>query len=200
MNDLERMARIARTLIGAALLNRDVQAHLSNPALAGIWTIDAVRRCPPVRVEWAFVTVIGGVGEGLAAARNKRWGQFVGVLPLRPDDPVDPYRILYIYSPDCPYNRRVEQRKALKRILGRHHRKLVTQAARSTKKDFLARLDEAGTHAINRRLGLDPGRFWRAAKGREFIDLPKPPVQLSLFPENPDEASCPSTTGEEASC
>lgn len=127
--------------------------------------------------------MIGGVGESLAAARNKRWGEFLGVLPLRPDDPVDACRILYIYKPECPYNRRVEQRKALKRILGRHHRKWVTEAARSTKKDFLAQLDEAGAYAIKRRLGLDPGRFWRAAKGREFIGLPKSSVQMSLFPE-----------------
>jgi hypothetical protein len=51
-SNLDRIARIARTLIVAALLNKDVQAHLSNPALAGIWTIDAVRRCPPVRVGY----------------------------------------------------------------------------------------------------------------------------------------------------
>lgn len=68
--DLDRIARIARTLVGAALLNRDVQAHLRNPALAGIWTVETVRRCSPALVVWDHATVIGGVGESLAAARN----------------------------------------------------------------------------------------------------------------------------------
>jgi hypothetical protein len=199
--DLERIARIARTLIKAALLNRDVQAHLINPTLAGIWTAEAVRRSPPVRVEWEYVTVIGSVGESLAAAKNKRWGQFVGITPLRADDPVHPSRILYIYSPECPYNRRVEQRNALKRILGRHHRKLVTRALRNTKRDFLARLDKTGAFFIKRCFNLDPGRFWRVAKGREFINLPTPPVQLLLFSDEPDDTLSPScTSSENPSC
>ncbi len=74
----------------------------------------------------------------------------------------------------------------LKRILGRKYRPLVTQAARSTKKDFLAHLTEAGAYKIKRRLQLDPGQFWRAAKGRDFLDLPPAPVQLMLFPEFAD--------------
>ncbi len=36
-------------------------------------------------------------------------------------------------------------------------------------------------YAIKRRLNLDPGPFWRAAKGRDFIELPRPLVQLLLF-------------------
>ena len=87
-----------------------------------------------------------------------------------------------------PYNRRVEQPHALKRILGRQHGPLVTLAARSTKKDFLAALNELGAHVIKRRLRLEPGQFWRAAKGRDFLDLPKPPVQLLLFDDDADDA------------
>ncbi len=80
----------------------------------------------------------------------------------------------------------MEQRKALKRILGRKHRKLVTLAARSTKQEFLAHyLDDVGTHAIQHRLYLEPGRFWRVARGKEFMDLPTPPRQLLLFSEQP---------------
>jgi hypothetical protein len=54
----------------------------------------------------------------------------------------------------------------------------------STKKEFLTHwLTEAGAYFIRRRLKLDPARFWRVAKGKEFIDLPPPPVQLRLFPD-----------------
>jgi len=115
---------------------------------------------------------------------HKSWGPFIGVLPLAPTDPVHWCQLLYLYKASSPYNRRVEQRHALKRILGRQHRPLVTLASRSTKRDFLAALSELGAHVIKRRLNLDPGQFWRAAKGREFLDLPKPPVQLLLFPDN----------------
>jgi len=180
--EAERIARIAHVLINAALANRDIQAYLADPRPPSLWTIDSVRRNPTCRVEWEHALIIGGVGESLAAARHKNWGNFIGVLPLGPDDPVHWCRILYLYKASSPYNRRVEQRKALKRILGRTHRKLVTQAMSSTKQEFLTHwLTEAGAYIIKRRLDLDPGRFWRAVKGREFLHLPKPPVQSLLF-------------------
>ena len=182
--DLERMARIARSLIDAALANQDIQGYLRHLTPPRLWTVANVRRNPTCRVEWEHVTVIGGVGEALAAARHKNWGEFLGVQPLRPEDPVHWCRILYIYKATSPYNRRVEQRKALKRILGRTHRKLVTLAARSTKGEFLARhLTEAGEFVIRRRVCLDPGEFWRAARGKIFLDLPRPSRQLILFPD-----------------
>jgi hypothetical protein len=182
--DLDRVARIARSLIDAALANRVIQGYLRDLTPPRLWTVEGVRRNPTCRVEWEHVTVIGGIGEALAASLHKRWGEFLGVLPLRPDDPVHWCRILYVYKGTCPYNRRVEQRKALKRLLGRNWRKLVTLAARSCKRDFLSRhLTEAGAHAIRRRLRLDPARFWRAARGKEFLDLPRPPRQLLLFPD-----------------
>jgi hypothetical protein len=182
-SEVERAARIAHVLIDAALANRDIQSYLRDLMPPRLWTIEGVRRNPTCRVEWEHASVIGGIGESLHAARHKNWGSFIGVLPLEPDDPVGWARILYIYKATCPYNRRVEQRHALKRILGRQHRSLVTLAARSTKRDFLSDLDEYGAAVIKRRLQLDPGAFWRAAKGREFLDLPKPPVQLLLFPD-----------------
>lgn len=184
--EVERVARIAHVLINAALANRDIQAHLADPKPPRLWTIERIRRNPTCRVEWEHAAIIGGVGESLAAARHKNWGQFIGVLPLDPDDPVHWCRLLYIYKASSPYNRRVEQRHALKRILGRKYRSLVTLASRSTKKDFLARLSEFGGYQINRRLRLDPARFWRVAKGKEFIVLPKAAIQLSLFPEQDD--------------
>jgi hypothetical protein len=182
--DLERMARIANALIDAALANQDIQGHLRDLTPPRLWTLEGIRCHPPCRVEWEHVTVIGGVGESLAAARHKNWGRFLGVQPLRPDDPVHWCRILYLYKTTSPYNRRVEQRKALKRILGRKHRKLVTFASRSTKREFLARyLTDAAACVIRRRLQLDPGAFWRAARGKAFLDLPPPTRQLVLFPD-----------------
>ena len=181
--EVERVARIAHVLIDAALANRDIQAYLADPRPPCLWTIDGVRRNPICRVEWEHAVAIGGIGESIAAGRHKSWGSFIGVLPLEPDDPVHWCRILFLYKASSPYNRRVEQRHALKRILGRQHRPLVTLASRSTKRDFLATLTDAGAHVIKRRLHLDPGRFWRAAKGRDFLDLPSQPVQLLLFPD-----------------
>jgi len=180
-NELVRVARIARVLIDAALANRDIQAHIADPRPPRLWTVEGVKGNPPVRVEWEHTVVIGGIGESLAAARHKSWGPLIGVLPLQPHDPVHWCRILYLYKDSSPYNRRFEQRQALKRILGRHHRPLVTRAAGSTKRDFLAWLTKPDTAALNRRLHLDPGQFWRAAKGHVFLELPKPPVQLLLF-------------------
>jgi hypothetical protein len=181
----ERGGQIARVLVDAALANHDIRTYLRDLNPPRLWSIDGIRRNPTCRVEWEHAVVIGGIGESLAAARHKNWGPFIGVLPLAPDDPVHWCRILYLYKASSPYNRRVEQRHALKRILGRQHRPLVTLAARSTKRDFLAALTELGSHVIQRRLRLDPGQFWRAAQGHDFLDLPTPSVQLSLFPEFP---------------
>lgn len=125
--------------------------------------------------------MIATTGEARSAAKYKNWGEFLGVFPLAPDDPVHPYRILYVYKATSPYNRRVEQRKALKRILGRRHRSFVTKASRSTKRDFLRTLTPADARVIKLRLRLDPGHFWRAAKGKEFIELPNARVQQHLF-------------------
>lgn len=118
-DDLERAARTARVLIDAALANHDIQAYLRDLTPPRLWTVEGVGRNPTCRVEWEHVTVIAGIGEALAAAKHKNWGRFLGVSPLRPDDPVHWSRILYVYKPTSPYNRRVEQRHALKRLLDR---------------------------------------------------------------------------------
>ncbi len=189
--EIARVAKIAHVLVESALANHDIQIYLADPRPPRLWTIDGVRRNPTCRVEWDHAIVLGGIGESLAAARHKNWGAFIGVLPLEPDDPVHWCRILYLYKASSPYNRRVEQRKALKRILGRKHRKLVTQAMGSTKQAFLTHwLTEGGAYVIKRRLNLDPGQFWRAAKGRDFLDLPEPAIQMLLF--NDREGACSS--------
>jgi hypothetical protein len=169
-------------LVDAALANRDIQRYLADPKWAQIWTAQGITRHPTVRVEFEQATVIGGIGESLAAAKHKHFGPLLGIEPLGPDDPVHPTRILFIYKATYPYNRRVEQRRWLKRLLGKEHRSQVTSAARSTKHLFLTHyLTDSGVRAIRRRLKMDPGRFWRLAKGKEFLDLPAPPRQLLLF-------------------
>ena len=169
-------------LVQAALANRDIQSYLADSRWAGVWTLEGVTRHPTIRAVFEHAEVIGGPGESLAAARHKNFGRFLGIHPLRPDTPVHPCRILYIYKPSNAFSRRVEQRHALKRLLGRDFRTLVTRASRSTKRDFLKfDLTPDGAKAIARRLKVDPGRFWRLAKGKEFLDLPTPPRQLLLF-------------------
>lgn len=172
----------ASTLAQAALANAAIRSYLNDPHNAGIWTVEGVIRHPTVRVVFEHAEVIGGPGESIAAAWHNNFGRFLGIEPLRSEDPVHPRQILFVYKASSPYNRRVEQRRALKRLLGRRYRSLVTKAYRSTKKDFLKYdLTPDAAKAISRRLRLDPGRFWRAAKGREFLDLPPPPRQLLLF-------------------
>ena len=87
-----------------------------------------------------------------------------------------------------------ENRKGYEQLLGtlqdlkRRHPKVV----------FQVRLDEAGqgnlTHdqarAIRGILKIAPGAFWRAAKGKIFLDLPKRAKQLE-FPFT-DDPECPS--------
>jgi len=172
------------TFAEAALVNLDIREYLADPKLGRVWTEESIRRCPTCRNEWEYVIVIATTGEAQSAAKHKRFGAFLGVFPLARDDPVHPYQILYCYKSTSPYNRRVEQRRELKRILGKKHRPLVTRASRSTKRDFLRTITTDQIHAISRRLKLDPGRFWRVAKGKELIELPKRPKQLTLF-ENP---------------
>jgi hypothetical protein len=172
----------ASTFAQAALANRDIRSYRDDPRYAGIWTMERVARHPTVRVVFEHAEVIGGPGESLAAACHKNFGRFLGIQPLRPDDPVHPCRILFVYKATSPYNRRVEQRRALKRLLGRQYQSLVTKASRSTKKDFLKfDLTPEAAKTIARRLKLDPGRFWRVAKGKEFLELPLAPRQLLLF-------------------
>lgn len=174
-------------LVTAALANLDIRSYIADAELGQIWTEEAIRRCPVCKNEWEHTTVIATTGEAHSAAKHKNWGRFLGVLPLARDDPVHPYRILYVFKATSPYNRRFEQRRELKRRLGKGYRSLVTEANGSTKKDFLRTLTRDQAHVIRHRLKLDPSRFWRVAKGKEFIEFPKPPRQLTLFDDIPDE-------------
>ena len=101
-------------------------------------------------------------------------------MPLEPGDPVDPWRVLYLYRENSVHHRRFLQRQRMKRLLGREHRKLVKQANRETKQDFLSTITQEQAWAIRRKFGVDPTKFWRAANGKVFLDLPDLLVQLEF--------------------
>jgi hypothetical protein len=174
----ERAGHIARLLVDAALANRNLQAFIDDPKLP--YSVDSVRRSPTVRIEYEQAIAIGDLGSCLAATRSKHWGDGPYVLPLKPDDPVDPYRVIYIYRENSLYNRRFEQRMRLKELLGRNNRPLVETAKRRTKSLFLGQLTEHEGDSIRRILGIEPGEFWQAVQGRRFLDLPPRMVQLEL--------------------
>jgi hypothetical protein len=116
------------------------------------------------------------------ATRNKSWGDGPYIRPIAPDDPVDPMYILYVFRENSRYNRRYEQRRRMKELLGRRHRSLVEKAKykRHTKKMFLESLTAAQADAIRRIFNVEPGIFWRAARGRYTLDLPPRLVQLGF--------------------
>ncbi len=185
--DVIRVARIARALIEAALRNRSIREQLRDLSAWPLLTIAQVRANPPVKVEFEHAFVVAPLGDCLSAAKGKRsFGQLLSVLPVDPEDEVDRLRVLYYYKESSPYNRRVEQRKWLKKQLGKGARKLVCLAMRECKRDFLTEMDHekrgfpGGRDRIVQVLGMTPERFWRVARGKEMIEIPKQPVQLWL--------------------
>lgn len=172
----ERAGLVAQALIEGCLANRQIREMINN----GEITESSVRTSPTVRVEYEQAIAIGGIGETLAATASKHWGDGPWILPLEPDDAFFPDRITYVYRAQSLYNRRFEQRKRLKELLGRAHRKLVGEAKWQTKQAFLAGLAENQSQAIRRILGVDGGEFWRACRGKAFLDLPPRLMQLEL--------------------
>jgi hypothetical protein len=88
----ERAGRIARILVEAALANDCVRQFIADNRL-GICE-QSVRAYPPVRVEYEQAVAIGDLGSCLRTTKSKHWGAGPHVLPLQPDDPVDPGRIV----------------------------------------------------------------------------------------------------------
>lgn len=175
----ERAGRIGRILIDASLANACLRTYIDDPQRPA-YTEESVRQHPIVRVEFEQAIAIGGIGETLAATRSKSWGDGPRVMPLEPDDWFDPDRITYIYRETSLYNRRFEQRQRLKQLLGRPWRPLIETAKRHTQAIFLANLTADQAAAIRRLLNVSPEQFWRACKGRAFLDLPPRLVQLRL--------------------
>jgi hypothetical protein len=134
-----------------------------------------------VRVEFEHTFVLGRLGESLCAAGHKAWGDFLGIRPLEARAPVHPSRIVYAFKAAAPYQRRFEQRRRLRRMLGKGYAPLAPRAMGTGKAEFLASLSEDEAARVRARTGLEPGGFWRAVKGREFIRWPESPRQLTLF-------------------
>ena len=174
---------MARLLVDACLANRCMQEIIADPESP--YTLESVKTCPTVRIEYEQAIAIGGIGETLRATQNKYWGDGPSVLPLQPDDEFFADRITYIYRENSAYNRRFKQRMRLKQLLGKKHRKIVGEAKWHTKKIFLQYLTDEQAHAIRKILNVEPGIFWRAVKGRIFLALPKRAEQLEfVFPED----------------
>jgi hypothetical protein len=176
----ERAGRIGRILIDACLANVCVRDLIEDEELPH-YTLEGFRRDPIVRIGFDEAYAIAHIGEGLAATKSKHWGDGPRILPLEEFDYVDPMFIGYVYKPTSRYNRRFEQRQRLKELLGKQYRPLVGKAKYHTKRVFLDVITEDQAEAIRRRIGVEPGIFWRAAKGEQFLDLPAREVQLELF-------------------
>lgn len=183
----ERAGRIARVLIDACLANTAVRELIADPLLP--YTEESVRRHPIVRIEFDQAFAVGCMGECLDATKNKSWGAGPWVMPLQPDDPVAPDRILYIYKENSLYNRRFEQRRRLKELLGKEHRRLVGKAMGRRKGDFLGEVTEVEARAVRQRLNVSVGDLWRAVRGKLFLTLPPRLVQLELELAEEDEAN-----------
>ncbi len=175
----ERAGQYARILVDACLANECVQEYAEDSELP-LFTIEDLQNHPIVRIEYEQAIAIGGIGETLRATKSKHWGDGPSILPLKKDDWFFPERITYIYRPNSLYNQRFEQRKRMKELLGKKHRPLVETAKRGTKKIFLEHLTDEQSKAIQRILDVEPGIFWRMAKGRAFHPLPPREIQLEL--------------------
>ena len=161
---MDRTSDHAR-FVAAVEAHPAVPEFRTHPLWGKCWTAEVIRQDPPLRVEFAHVTVLGTFAEAWAASQHKTtWGAFLGVAPLRPDDPLHPTRIMYLYKPSSPSRQGYERRQGLKRVLGRKARKLVTAAMRRTKTEFLQRLRPEDAQQIRLRLGLGAGDFWRACR------------------------------------
>jgi len=146
-----------------------MRAYMEDPST--LHTVESVLRSPTVRVEYEQAIAIGGIGECLTATKGRNWGDGPQVLPLEPDDFFYPDRITYRFKENSLYNRRFNQRRRLKKLLGAN-RKLVGDAKSSTKEMFLKHLTSEQAAAIRRVFHVGPGEFWRAAKGAAFLWLP----------------------------
>ncbi len=175
----EQAGQYAPLLVDACLSNECAQEYADDSELP-LFTIGDLENHPIVRIEYEQAIAIGGIGETLRATKSKHWGDGLSILPLGKDDWFFPDRITYIYRPNSLYNQRFEQRKRMKELLGKKYRPLVETAKRNTKKIFLEFLTEQQGKAIQRILDIEPGIFWRMAKGRAFHPLPPREVQLEL--------------------
>jgi hypothetical protein len=193
----EQAAKFAKVLVDAALANHDIRSLIADPALP-VWTEEGERRNPTVRIDFEEAVCIAGIGEGLAATKHKHWGDGPYIQPLEPEDPVDPMFVTYVFKENSLYNRRFEQRRKLKRLLGKTYRPLVTAAKGSTKRAFIDALTSQQAYVIRNLLDVAPTIFWRLCHGTEFLALPEKPdpidtAILNALPEKRRQLKLPFT-------
>ena len=186
---VERAVALAAEFQAAAWKNKDIQwLHQNTDAYQGGGSWDGM----PLRVVFENVVCFGNLSEVIAWARHKKgWGKLQAVEPLQPDDPIDRWRLTCTHKEGSPYQERIDQRRDLKKLLGRY-KKLVGiawdlalyewQALCSGYKEVFARdgkarrlehyldsmpgWDLAGI--IRQRAGVGVDSFWRLVKGVKF--------------------------------
>ena len=160
------MAQSTRELfISAAEANEDVQLFRTHPQWGPLWTQDKIQADPPVRIEFEHVVVLATVREAQAVRRHKTtWGKLLKIAPLRPDDPLNPLRIVFLYKESSSNRQCYERRQQLKQALGRAGKGLVARAIKLTKEQFLKSVRPEEERVVRTRLGLSPGDFWQACR------------------------------------
>jgi hypothetical protein len=152
----------------AAIANRSIRDFQMEPQFRELWTEQAIRSNPPMRIEFEQATVFGSITEAGDIAKNKSWGRLICIEPLRPEDRLFPRHIAYVLKPGSKLRLRWEVRDTFRQILG-DRRSLVSDAMRCTKRWFLERLSISDTKAIRARLDLEPGEFWRLVRRGERL-------------------------------
>jgi hypothetical protein len=152
--------------VAAARDNKSIQGFQADTQFKELWSDEKLRERPPIRVEFEHATVFGTISEAGDIAKNKTWGILVGIL--RPDDCLYPRNITYCLKETSKQRMRWEFYFVFKEILG-NKRKLVNDAVRLGKREFLGSLRPADGQTIRQKLDLTPIQFWRAArKGEAF--------------------------------
>jgi hypothetical protein len=185
---LGRPHELATLRHAISFASRFIEAALANPGVVAntLGGEAAIRANPPVRLRFEEASAYGNLGECLDATKSKSWGELIGVFPIEPDFPFDGQRIQYVFHANSRYNRRFMQRGWLKRRLGKL-RNLVGLAMESTKGEWLAllrdgrRVDRVRAEHALARLKLSPGDFWRAVKGKIWLNVPRGEKQPFLF-------------------
>src|ERR1041385_6794145 len=122
----------------------------------------------PCAWEFEHAIVFSTFSEALSLRRSKSgWGMLLRIEPLRVDDALHPTRIVYQLKPSSTMRQRWEFRDTFKNLLGRD-RRLVSDAMRLRKRDFLAQLTEASAQIIRNQLDLGPEEFWRVVRQGEL--------------------------------
>jgi hypothetical protein len=166
--DITRLTQhvdVPRFVAGAAA-NHSIQEFQNDPEYRDLWTEQRIRTNPPIRVEFEHATVFACINEAGDIAKSKSWGCLTDLQPLQPGDRLFPRHITYTLKSTSKLRMRWEFRDTFKTILG-SRRSLVSDAARDTKRRFVAELSPDDAHVIKDRLHLAPDQFWQMVRHGE---------------------------------